>query len=559
MVPALCYVCLPPQPDTRAKFQIDLEPDTNANLMQNITFRRVQTRNNYECGFSFALYACTVPEAPASVTLEDCHSIGDRMGSFNVESISSNVSGHILLKDCSSTGGSGPGLWIRGKDAKGASLQVTNMRLVNTATKMWIADGAAGRFPVSISVNGKNIGAQGGVHFTNLTVIDQLETLPGGSLQPGPLEATSKRAWLNATVPKGLAGISGDVTVVNSHGCSEIVKVGPGAAKNVSLKVTCKQEEHEHEQEREQEQAQGGSMSTRRGEDRSPLKNDDDGGHSSSSSSSSSAAALGFTSVPRVRSMEPGAGRLTLGGGGGREVRITVSAEALRAHAAVLAKDLLHLAGLSTTVTPSSSSTAATDDSGCTIALVLNATMVDSDNEYYRYTLSVDDSGATVTGASVPAIAHGTATLLQQLRRSGGSGVAQVNHTTVSDFSTVQWTGFMYDLARDPVDLRTFKNLIDLCRFYKMRFMHIFATAESGWRLPIAPDATVTVPVVFQGLIYEGQFDRWWKGSDNGVNFTLSHTGNGTWTIQSADPAVSTFAGVRERSKKTSFLCAILY
>ena len=275
---ALCCVCLPPKPDTRAKFQIDLEPDTNANLMQNITFRRVQTRNNYECGFSFALYACTVPEAPASVTLEDCHSIGDRMGSFNVESISSNVSGHILLKDCSSTGGSGPGLWIRGKDAQGASLQVTNMRLVNTATKMWIADGAAGRFPVSISVNGKNIGAQGGVHFTNLTVIDQLETLPGGSLPPGPLEATSKRAWLNATVPKGLAGISGDVTVVNSHGCSEIVKVGAGAAKDVSLKVTCKQDEHEHEQ------AQGGSMDTRhrtsRGEDRLPLKNDDDAGHS---------------------------------------------------------------------------------------------------------------------------------------------------------------------------------------------------------------------------------------------------------------------------------------
>ena len=46
--------------------------------------------------------------------------------------------------------------------------------------------------------------------------------------------------------------------------------------------------------------------------------------------------------------------------------------------------------------------------------------MVDSDNEYYRYTLSVDDSGATVTGASVPATAHGTATLLQQLRRSVG-------------------------------------------------------------------------------------------------------------------------------------------
>ena len=99
------------------------------------------------------------------------------------------------------------------------------------------------RFPVSIAENGALIGTQGGVHFTNLTVIDRLEALPGGSLQPGPLEATSKRAWLNATVPKGLAGVSGDVTVVNSHGCSEIVAVGAGAPKDVRLKVTCKHEE----------------------------------------------------------------------------------------------------------------------------------------------------------------------------------------------------------------------------------------------------------------------------------------------------------------------------
>ena len=96
------------------------------------------------------------------------------------------------------------------------------------------------RFPVSITPNGKNIGTQGGVHFTNLTVIDELETLPGGAFAPGPLEASSKRAWLNATVPKGLEGLSGDVTVVNSHGCSEILTVGAGAPKEVSLKVTCK-------------------------------------------------------------------------------------------------------------------------------------------------------------------------------------------------------------------------------------------------------------------------------------------------------------------------------
>jgi hypothetical protein len=221
---------------------VDFEPDTDANLMQNITFRRCQTRNNYECGFALALYACTVAEAPPSITLDDCQSIGDRMGAYSLDSISSNVSGTILLKDCSATGGAGPGLMLMGKSAKDASVQVTNMVLENTATKMWADGGEELRFPVSIGGGSDKIGAQGGVTFSNLIVIDQMERLPGGALAPGPLEATSERAWLNATDPSGITGLRDDVTVVNAHGCSEIVMVGPGSPKDVALAVMCKPE-----------------------------------------------------------------------------------------------------------------------------------------------------------------------------------------------------------------------------------------------------------------------------------------------------------------------------
>ena len=212
---------------------------------------------------SFSLYAATVKEAPVSVTLDHFESLGDRMGSYKIESISPNVSGSILLKDCVSRGGAAPGLALReppryrchlgcillkmaamslfagGKPAAGASVRVEIMRLINTATKMWIPGGEALRFPVSIMPNGPNIGVQGGIHFANLTVVDALETLPGGGLPLGPLEGSSKRAWLNATDPAGLRGISGDVTVVNAHGCSEIVRVGGGAPKGVALNVTC--------------------------------------------------------------------------------------------------------------------------------------------------------------------------------------------------------------------------------------------------------------------------------------------------------------------------------
>jgi hypothetical protein len=218
---------------------VDIEPDTDANLIQNVTFRRCQTRNNYECGWSISPYASTA--APISITLDKCEAIGDRMGSYDVSSLGPNVSGSIVMRDCVARGGAGPGLLIRGKSAKGAELLVDNMQLINTATKMWIAGGEQLRFPVSIVHNGATIGTQGGIKFRNLTVIDQLETLPGGDLPtlPNDLQGNSKRAWLNATDVAGIVGVSGDATVVNANGCPQIVSVGTGVMKDVSVATRC--------------------------------------------------------------------------------------------------------------------------------------------------------------------------------------------------------------------------------------------------------------------------------------------------------------------------------
>ena len=204
-------------------------------------------------------------------------------------------------------------------------------------------------------------------------------------------------------------------------------------------------------------------------------------------------AAPASSTVPRVRTATPGAGSLVLD----KTTTITVSSETLRPHADVLKRDLLHLAGIAATVAPGLASVQQQAAGPPNIALQLNATMQDSDNAYYEYELSVTTTGATAMGGSVPAVAHATATLLQQLRPTA-VGAATVSATAITDWSTVQWTGFMYDLARDPVDTLTMKDMIDLCRFYKMRFMHIFATAEQGWRLPIPKWMNVSVPPVFQ-------------------------------------------------------------
>ena len=119
------------------------------------------------------------------------------MGSYKVQHISANISGTINLSSCSSRGGSGPGLIIRGKSAQGTKLAITNLLLENTATKMWIPGAEELRFPVAIAVNGPKIGAQGGIHFVNLTIIDELELLPGGTFAPGPLEGPSSYSCIH--------------------------------------------------------------------------------------------------------------------------------------------------------------------------------------------------------------------------------------------------------------------------------------------------------------------------------------------------------------------------
>lgn len=56
---------------------VDIEPNTDGNLIQNLTFRRVSTRGNSNCGWSFQVAALTAPP-PIGIVLEQCVSVADR-------------------------------------------------------------------------------------------------------------------------------------------------------------------------------------------------------------------------------------------------------------------------------------------------------------------------------------------------------------------------------------------------------------------------------------------------------------------------------------------------
>jgi hypothetical protein len=108
------------------------------------------------------------------------------------------------------------------------------------------------------------------------------------------------------------------------------------------------------------------------------------------------AAPDGFTSVPRVREYKTGSGGdLTLVNGA---IEVSFTDASLAAHAGVFAADLLNIAGITSAVLDlanplGSTRMGAVRESGVgatPISLVLNASMVDKSNSFFRYTLSSD-------------------------------------------------------------------------------------------------------------------------------------------------------------------------
>ena len=156
-------------------------------------------------------------------------------------------------------------------------------------------------------------------------------------------------------------------------------------------------------------------------------------------------------------------------------------------HISIFSSELLNLTGIST-VSNSSANTK--------INFVIDktdTTLFDTDTsmQYYKYRVLIQNTSpqVTVTASSIAGLAHGTATLLQ-LIRSNGVGDARLGTFTISDYSDTNYSSILIDPARDPTSFIRMKELIDLCRFYKIRFLHIHGTDDQGWRFYLNPSTT---------------------------------------------------------------------
>jgi hypothetical protein len=97
------------------------------------------------------------------------------------------------------------------------------------------------------------------------------------------------------------------------------------------------------------------------------------------------------------------------------------------------------------------------------------------------YTLAVSDR-AVVTGFDYRAVAEGTATLLQALSRDADG--LYLPALTIKDWPRADYCGAMLDIGRQDHSIEAIKQLIELCRIYKVRYIHLHMTDDQGFTFP---------------------------------------------------------------------------
>ncbi len=168
--------------------------------------------------------------------------------------------------------------------------------------------------------------------------------------------------------------------------------------------------------------------------------------------------------VPWPRSITPGEGRMDLTD----KTRVVAADKTLLPLAETLSDELRLLIGRRPPVVDGS----AHDGD---IVLVLDPAF---QGESYRLAV---DGRATVSAGDYNGVALGTATLLQAVQSDGAAFLPRL---TVEDGPRLAYPGAMLDVARKPYSIDALQQCIEVCRFYKVRYLHFHLTDENAWTFP---------------------------------------------------------------------------
>jgi len=106
--------------------------------------------------------------------------------------------------------------------------------------------------------------------------------------------------------------------------------------------------------------------------------------------------------------------------------------------------------------------------------------------------IAVSPKGITVEGVSYQAAAMASVTLLQALQGTGEQ--LRLPQMLVEDKPGSQYCGNMLDVARQWHPIEYLYEVVDLCRLYKVQFLHFHFTDDQGYRLPSKAYPTIPTP-----------------------------------------------------------------
>ncbi len=168
--------------------------------------------------------------------------------------------------------------------------------------------------------------------------------------------------------------------------------------------------------------------------------------------------------IPWPVSIKPGEGTMTLRA----DSRIVIGQTELTPLANVLSEEIHVLAGLRLSL---AEGTARPGD----IALVLDDSLAGE-----AHAVEIAETAA-VRGGDYAAVVDGSATLLQLLADAGGRALPRL---AIADKPHVPYRGLMIDLARKWHSVETLKQIVILCRWYKIRYLQVHLTDHPSFTFP---------------------------------------------------------------------------
>ncbi len=104
--------------------------------------------------------------------------------------------------------------------------------------------------------------------------------------------------------------------------------------------------------------------------------------------------------------------------------------------------------------------------------------------EKEAYSLTVTPDGITVTASDGTGLQNGVATLIQLMEPAEGGACFTVPAGRIEDAPGCSWRGIMIDLARDWHEFPVLLEYVDMCRFFKIRTLHLHFTDDQSYTLP---------------------------------------------------------------------------